>query len=342
MKFIEHSNSVYKSNKKFISPKKKRIKRIILELSIFLFILSILLGILSEIIQSNNTISSLRKVHKLGGYGDYKIAYAVSGGGENIVLFESDIGETLLQWNPIVRESISGVKMIYYDRFGYGGSDKFKEKISVERQVDILNNLVTNTGYEGKHILVSEGYGSLIHMEYLKEYGDKVGGIILINPTIFRNNEVNIGRKILDKIKGSFFKLISTLNIPKLLDKMSKLNNSYINLYREKAVSRNLDNYINRMMSKDYYDVTYDEAISMNNYLSHLDLNSIGVYDIPVIVIDSESNKSDEYENILRSHFKNLEIIYFENTDNFTYTNSDYLRSLIININSRVLAQNNN
>ena len=43
MKFIEHSNSVYKSNKKFISPKQKKIRRIILELSIFVVILSILL-----------------------------------------------------------------------------------------------------------------------------------------------------------------------------------------------------------------------------------------------------------------------------------------------------------
>ena len=88
MKFIEYSNSVYKSNKKFISPKQKKIRRIILELSIFVVILSILLGILSEVIQSNNTLSSLKKSHRLSGYGEYKIAYAVSGIGDNLVLFE--------------------------------------------------------------------------------------------------------------------------------------------------------------------------------------------------------------------------------------------------------------
>ena len=173
MKFIEHSNSVYKSNKKFISPKQKKIRR----------------------------------------YGEYKIAYAVSGIGDNLVLFESDIGETLLEWNPIVRDAISGVKMLYYDRFGYGGSEKYKDKTSVDTQVDVLNNLIINTGYDGKQILVSEGYGSLIHMEYLDKYKDKVGGVIFINPTIFNHSGINNSEKIKNEVLGMYFKLIATLNI---------------------------------------------------------------------------------------------------------------------------------
>lgn len=337
MKFIEHSNSVYKSNKKFISPKQKKVRRIILELSIFVIILSILLGILSEVIQSNNTLSSLKKSHRLSGYGEYKIAYAVSGVGDNLVLFESDIGETLLEWNPIVRESISGVRMLYYDRFGYGGSEKYKGKISVDTQVDILNNLVTNTGYNGKQILVSEGYGSLIHMEYLDKYKDKVGGVIFINPTIFNNSGINNTEKIKNEALGIYFKLIATLNIPKLLDKFSCLNNKFIDLYKELAVSRNLDNYLSRMMSRDYYDTVYKEIKIRDNYLSSMDLSKFGKYDLPVIIIESESNRNSEYEQMLKSHFSNLEIIYFETIDDFTYKHSDYLKNLIRNINSRLV-----
>lgn len=337
MKFIEHSNSVYKSNKKFISPKQKKVRRIILELSIFVIILSILLGILSEVIQSNNTLSSLKKSHRLSGYGEYKIAYAVSGVGDNLVLFESDIGETLLEWNPIVRESISGVRMLYYDRFGYGGSEKYKGKISVDTQVDILNNLVTNTGYNGKQILVSEGYGSLIHMEYLDKYKDKVGGVIFINPTIFNNSGINNTEKIKNEALGIYFKLIATLNIPKVLDKFSCLNNKFIDLYKELAVSRNLDNYLSRMMSRDYYDTVYKEIKIRDNYLSSMDLSKFGKYDLPVIIIESESNRNSEYEQMLKSHFSNLEIIYFETIDDFTYKHSDYLKNLIRNINSRLV-----
>lgn len=337
MKFIEHSNSVYKSNKKFISPKQKKVRRIILELSIFVIILSILLGILSEVIQSNNTLSSLKKSHRLSGYGEYKIAYAVSGVGDNLVLFESDIGETLLEWNPIVRESISGVRMLYYDRFGYGGSEKYKGKISVDTQVDILNNLVTNTGYNGKQILVSEGYGSLIHMEYLDKYKDKVGGVIFINPTIFNNSGINNTEKIKNEALGIYFKLIATLNIPKVLDKFSCLNNKFIDLYKELAVSRNLDNYLSRMMSRDYYDTVYKEIKIRDNYLSSMDLSKFGKYDLPVIIIESESNRNSEYEQMLKSHFSNLEIIYFETIDDFTYKHSDYLKNLIRNINSRLM-----
>lgn len=340
MKFIEHSNSVYKSNKKFISPKQKKIRRIILELSIFIIILTILLGILSEVIQSNNTISSLRKSHRLSGYGKYKVAYAVSGSGDNLVLFESDIGETLLEWNPIVRESISGVRMLYYDRFGYGGSEKYKEKLSIETQVDILNNLVENTGYDGKQILVSEGYGSLIHMEYLDKYKDKVGGVIFINPTIFNYSGIKGLKKIENELVSLYFRIISMLNIPKLLDKVSFLNNKFIDLYKELAVSRNLDNYLSRMMSRDYYNTIHNESKIMNRYLSNLDLSKFGQYDLPVIVVESESNRNLEYENMLKSHFSNLEIIYFETTDNFTYNNSEYLRNLIINVNLRLMENN--
>ncbi len=286
MKFIEHSNSVYKSNKKFISPKQKKIRRIILELSIFVVILSILLGILSEVIQSNNTLSSLKKSHRLSGYGEYKIAYAVSGIGDNLVLFESDIGETLLEWNPIVRDAISGVKMLYYDRFGYGGSEKYKDKTSVDTQVDVLNNLIINTGYDGKQILVSEGYGSLIHMEYLDKYKDKVGGVIFINPTIFNHSGINNSEKIKNEVLGMYFKLIATLNIPKLLDKFSCLDNRFIDLYKESAISRNLDNYLSRMMSRDYYNTVYNEVKIRDKYLSNIDLSKFGTYDLPVIVIE--------------------------------------------------------
>ena len=340
MKFIEHSNSVYKSNKKFISPKQKKITRFILELSIFVVILSILLGILSEVIQSNNTLSSLKKSHRLSGYGEYKIAYAVSGIGDNLVLFESDIGETLLEWNPIVRDAISGVKMLYYDRFGYGGSEKYKDKTSVDTQVDVLNNLIINTGYDGKQILVSEGYGSLIHMEYLDKYKDKVGGVIFINPTIFNHSGINNSEKIKNEVLGMYFKLIATLNIPKLLDKFSCLDNRFIDLYRESAISRNLDYYLSRMMSRDYYNTVYNEVKIRDKYLSNIDLSKFGTYGLPVIVIESESNRNSEYERMLKSHFSNLEIIYFETIDDFTYNHSDYLKNLIKNMNSRLVEYN--
>ena len=92
MKFIEHSNSVYKSNKKYVSPKVKKVRKIILESVVFIVVLVILVGILHESIQSNNASNALRSAHKLGGYGENKITYGVSGSGSTITLFESDIG----------------------------------------------------------------------------------------------------------------------------------------------------------------------------------------------------------------------------------------------------------
>ena len=338
MKFIEHSNSVYKSNRKYVSPKSKKIRKIIIESIIFIFVLTILAGVLSEAAQNNNSIMALRSSHRLGSYGEHKIAYGVSGSGSTIVLFESDIGETLLQWNPIILNSISGTRMIYYDRLGYGGSDFFKKETTVELQSEILNNLATNTGYSGRYMLVSEGYGSLIHLEYLKKYTDKVRGMILINPFIFQENGDNKSyfENLYENLNISVMKLLSSLSIPRILEKFSILNNSYINLYKEKASSRNKDNYLSRMMSKDYYSTILKEKSSMKKYLENLDLNNFGTYDIPIIIIESEKNRSDEYENMLKKHFKNLEIIYFEDTSEFTYTNSEYLINLISNMNSRI------
>lgn len=340
MKFIEYSNSIYKSNKKYISPKKRKIRKIIFESIIFTFILAILLGILNEGAKNNNASESLKRSHRLGSYNEYKIAYGVSGSGSTIALFESGIGKTLLEWNPIITNPISNVRMIYYDRLGYGGSDFFKKSTSIEVQSEVLNSLVSNTGYNGKHLLISEGYGSLIHLEYLKNYRDKVGGMILINPLIYpKNSKKDYFMDLYDNLKIGFMKLLSNLSIPRVLEKLSILNNPYINLYKERAVSKNKDNYISRMLSNDYYSTVLKEKDSIKKYLNSLSSDNFGIYDIPVIIIESESNKNEEYENILRKYFEKLEIIYFEDTGRFTYTNSEYLLNLISNMNFRIEQQ---
>lgn len=338
MKFIEYSNSIYKSNRKYISPKKRKIRKIIFESIAFISVLMILMGILNEGAKNNNASEALKKSHRLGSYKEYKIAYGVSGSGSTIALFEPGIGKTLLEWNPIITNPVNNVRMIYYDRLGYGGSDYFKKNTLVEIQSEVLNSLVSNTGYNGKYLLISEGYGSLIHLEYLKNYKDNVGGMILINPFIYpKSNKKDYFMELFENIKINFMKILSNLSIPRILDKFSILNNNpYINLYREKAVSKNKDNYINRMLSNDYYSTVLKEKNSINKYLSKLNNNNFGTYDIPIVIIESELNRNDEYENELRKYFKKLEVIYFEDTSNFTYTNSEYLLNLISNMNFRI------
>lgn len=338
MKFIEHSNSVYKSNKKYISPKQKKIKKIIIESTIFVLVLIILAGILSEAARNNSSITALKKSHKLGSYEDHKITYGVSGSGSNIVIFESDIGETLLEWNKIIQEKLPGTRMIYYDRLGYGGSDIRKGNTNIELQVNILNSLISNAGYDGKYILVSEGYGSLIHLEYLKNYSNKVDGMILINPFVFHNEtETGYFKNIYNRISLNILKFLSNFGIPRIFNKIfGYLSNPYIELYEKEAISRNKDNYISRMMSKDYYDTLLKENHSMKKYLESEELNNLGVYDIPIIIVDLEKNKNEQYESFLKQHFTNLEIIYFEDLTKFSYDNSKYLIDLISNIKSRI------
>lgn len=336
MKFIEHSNSVYKSNNKYKSPKRKKIKKIIIEVFIFVFVMLVLFGVLNESAQNSNSLNSLRSSHRLGSYENHKLAYGVSGTGSTIVLFEPDIGKTLLQWNPIILNPIIGTRMIYYDRFGYGGSDFFKGDTSVELQSDILNNLVINAGYTGKSILVSEGYGSLIHIEYLKKYRDKVGGMILINPSLFKCNDESYLNDIVSSFSNGVMRLFSNLSIPRILDKFSILNNQHIDLYREKSVSKNKDNYLSRMVSSDYYTTIAKERSSMKMYLNKFDFNRLGVYNLPIIVVESKENRSDEYEMNLKKYFENVEVIYVDNIEDFTYSSSNYLIELISNINSRI------
>ena len=98
-----------------------------------------------------------------------------------------------------------------------------------------------------------------------------------------------------------YFKLIATLNIPKLLDKFSCLNNRFIDLYIENpAVSRNLDNYLSRMMSRDYYNTVYNEVKIRDKYLSNIDLSKFGTYDLPVIFIESRVTGTANMNECLR------------------------------------------
>ena len=89
-------------------------------------------------------------------------------------------------------------------------------------------------------------------------------------------------------------------------------------------------------MSRDYYDTVLKENSSMKRYLKNKNLNDLGVYDIPIIIVDLEKNKSDEYEKFLKSHFTNLEVIYFEDLNKFSYDNSEYIINLISNLKSRI------
>ena len=336
MKFIEHSNSVYKSNSKYVSPRKRKIRKYLIEFLIFIFIFFLLFSIFNEATKNNNAVASLISSHRLGSYNNRKITYGVSGSGSTIILFESDIGKTLLEWNPIIRNTISGARMIYYDRLGYGGSDSFKGNVTVSEQVEALNNLVLNTGYDGKIILVSEGYGSAIHIEFLKKYSEKVGAMIVINPVIFKNG-LDFNVSIYEKLKLKFMEFISSLGITRFLNKFSIFANPYVDIYNNNSVSRNKENYLIRMMSADYYSIVHKEKESMKKYLRGMEyLNDIGTYDIPVIVIDSEFNKSDDYESLFKSYFSNVEFLYFENTSNFTYSDSEYLLNLISNMSSRI------
>lgn len=339
MKFIEHSNSVYKSDRKYISPKRKKIRKIILESLIFLFFITIVSGIVYEAAENNKAITSLKSSHNLGSYEDKKITYGVSGGGETTVLFEPDIGKTLLQWNLIIREPIDSVGMFYYDRFGYGGSDVVKDDISVDFQSNVLDKIVTNRGYEGKYILVSEGYGSLIHLDYYKKHKDKVGGIILINPNINleKKSMKTYFQKLGESISLNIDKFFSVFSITRVLNNIPIFKDELVELYEENVISRNKENYIIRMLSSDYFSTILKEKDSMKEYLNDIENFNFVTTDIPVIVISSNEMQSEEYEKYLKEHFENLEILYFDNTDNFSYTNSEYLRNLISNMSSRIV-----
>lgn len=106
------------------------------------------------------------------------------GSGRPAVVFVTGFGDDLKAYASIQKELATITRTISYDRAGLGKSELTGKNRSLDTLVSELNKILTNENIPTPYILVGHSYGGHIVRYYAHLYPGKVGGMVLIDPSI--------------------------------------------------------------------------------------------------------------------------------------------------------------
>ncbi len=111
-----------------------------------------------------------------------KIWYEIKGSGEPIVLIPGGPGNSHIYFTPWFDELAKNFKVIYFDAFGRGKSDRAKDstQYTFQRDVQDLEGLRKALGFE-KWSVLGHSYGGMVAQAYALEYPNSVEKLILSN-----------------------------------------------------------------------------------------------------------------------------------------------------------------
>ncbi len=111
-----------------------------------------------------------------------KIWYKVVGQGDPIVIIPGGPGDSHLYLTPWFDELTKNFKVIYYDAFGRGRSDRAKDpgEYTFERDVKDLEGLKKVLGFD-KWSVLGHSYGGMVAQGYALEFPQSVDKLIISN-----------------------------------------------------------------------------------------------------------------------------------------------------------------
>ena len=118
--------------------------------------------------------------------GDYakingaKLWYEIKGSGDPIVLIPGGPGNSHLYLTPWFDELAKNHKVIYFDAFGRGKSDRAKDstEYTFQRDIEDLEGLRKALGFD-KWTVLGHSYGGMVAQAYALEYPASVDKLVL-------------------------------------------------------------------------------------------------------------------------------------------------------------------
>ena len=77
---------------------------------------------------------------------------------------------------------LTGMRVMSYDRSGFGQSELGPEQFTAMDEVDALKKCLEIQGFKDNYILVGHSYGGFLIQLFTQRYPDKVKGLVLIDP----------------------------------------------------------------------------------------------------------------------------------------------------------------
>ena len=115
-------------------------------------------------------------------HGGRELYVFEKGEGRPVVLFESGIAATHLNWRRIQESVASFARTASYDRMGLGWSSPSRTARTARNIVSELHAMLREAGIEPPYILVGHSFGGLVMRRFALSYPDEVAGVVLVDP----------------------------------------------------------------------------------------------------------------------------------------------------------------
>lgn len=116
--------------------------------------------------------------------GGRKLHARVTGSGTPVVVFESGISASSINWITTQPQIAAFATTCCYDRAGLGWSEPPAGAYDAERMVADLATLLDRLQLPGPYVLVGHSYGGLLVRLFAERYAGKVAALVLIDPVL--------------------------------------------------------------------------------------------------------------------------------------------------------------
>lgn len=114
--------------------------------------------------------------------GGHKLHLYELGSGSPVVVLESGISASSLNWRAVQTEVAKFARVCSYDRAGLGWSDLSDTPCIPPSLARQLRALLDNAGIAAPYILVGHSFGGLIVQAFAGLYPDETAGLVLVDP----------------------------------------------------------------------------------------------------------------------------------------------------------------
>jgi pimeloyl-ACP methyl ester carboxylesterase len=112
-----------------------------------------------------------------------QIAYAKSGSGTPVVVFENGLAAQKEVWAEVASDIAKTHTVFMYDRPGQGASSSSNQPRSGSQIVEDLRSLLKSQHLQPPYVLVGHSLGALYMQLYARKYPQEVCGLVLVDST---------------------------------------------------------------------------------------------------------------------------------------------------------------